>query len=88
MAIDLPKVTPLFAEAQPEEKDPGSSGMAALRILLRVAAARSLALIAVLGAVLIWGYASYDPQILRLYAGAGYSGGVLIPILYLYWRAG
>ncbi|MDE2098061.1 MAG: hypothetical protein KGL39_12480 [Patescibacteria group bacterium] len=86
MAID-PKVSPLFAPEQPVEADPGPSGVAILRTLLNVAAARSLALLAVLGAVAIWGYAAYDPQVLRLYAGAGYSVGVLIPILYLYWKS-
>ena len=88
MATELPRVTPLFEAQQPEAADPGPSGMAALRMLWDVAAARALGLIALLGAVAIWGYAAYEPTILRLYAGGGYSAGVLIPILYLYWRKG
>lgn len=78
---------PLGFEAnQPE--DPGEGGVAALKLLLRVASARSLALIGVLGGVGVWGWIAFDPSILKLWAGAGYSMGVVLPTIWLSWRQG
>lgn len=82
-------VQPLFAAQQPaEERRLQPSYIAAVMAALDMASARILALIAVLGSVGIWAYAAYDPTILRLYAGAGMSIGVLFPCLYLAWRKG
>jgi hypothetical protein len=79
-------VKPLFATQQP--KDPGQSGVKMLEMVIEIASARMLALIAVLGGVAVWGYAVLDPSILRLYAGAGFSLGILLPLVVLYYRKG
>lgn len=86
MADQASKVTALFEPEQP--RDPGTGGVEALKILLAVAAARILALIAVIGGVGVWAWAVYDPAVLRLYAGAGYSLGVILPTIWLAWRKG
>lgn len=50
--------------------------------------ARLLAIMALLGALAIFGIAVYDPTILRLTAGSLYSVGVLWPIMWLFFRKG
>lgn len=85
---DDEKVRPLFADQQPEMPDPGKAGTKMLRMIIDIAAARSLLLIALLGAVGIWTWAVYDPLILRLYTACGFSVLVLVPLTLLYYRRG
>ena len=80
------KVHELFSREQP--KDPGQSGVKMLEMVIEIASTRLLALIAVIGGVAIWGYAVVDPSQLRLYAGAGFSLGILLPLVVLYFRRG
>lgn len=93
MATNDPKVTafppqPDMFRSDPPLPDPGIDGVKMLKMLMAVAAVRVLALIAVLGGVGIWAWAAYDPHVLRLYAGGGFSIGVLLPIVWLYWKSG
>lgn len=83
-------VKPLFATAQPAESAelPRPGYLDAVHAALDIAGARILALIAVIGSVGIWTYASLDPSLLRLYAGVGCSAGVLIPCLLFYIKRG
>ena len=80
------KVQELFSREQP--KDPGQSGVKMLEMVIEIASTRMLALIALIGGVAIWSYAVFDPSILRLYAGAGFSLGVLMPLVVLYFKRG
>lgn len=50
--------------------------------------ARLLAVMALIGALVIFGYAVYDPTNLRLTAGSLYSVGVLWPVMWLFMRKG
>lgn len=50
--------------------------------------ARLLAVIALLGALAIFGFTISSPDPSRLWACAGYSVGVLWPIIYLYLKRG
>lgn len=50
--------------------------------------ARLLALLALIGALFIYGLAMYDPTNLRLTCASLYSMGVLWPIIALYYRKG
>lgn len=50
--------------------------------------ARLLALLSLIGALFIFGYAMYDPTNLRLTAASLYATGVLWPIMWLYLRKG
>lgn len=80
-----PNVQPLFTQQQPaEDRAMQPSYLQAINAALDMAAARVLGLLAVLGGIAIWGLAVYDPHIIRLYAGAGYSIGVLMPTMWLY----
>lgn len=50
--------------------------------------ARLLALLALLGALALFGYSVYDPSPLRLWAASLYAMGVLWPTIYLYVSKG
>lgn len=50
--------------------------------------ARLLAVMAMIGALAIFGLAAYDPTNLRLTAGSLYSIGVLWPVIWLFMRKG
>jgi hypothetical protein len=81
----------LFASVQPEAEAPAAEAapapaLALLEAVAAILAARSLALIALLGSVGVWLWAAYDPQPLRLYAGLGVSLAVLVPCLMLYHK--
>jgi fatty acid desaturase len=62
--------------------------VAMLAATVDVLAARLLALIAVVGAVLMFGWAVYDPQPWRVYASVSYAVVVLWPLVYLHLRKG
>jgi len=62
--------------------------VATLTAALDMLGARILALIAVIAACAIWGFAVYDPTQMRTYAAIGFSLTVLIPTVALYWRRG
>lgn len=84
-------VKPLFGnQPQPvvEESNIQPGYLQAVEAALDIGAARILGLLAVLGGIAIWGWAAYDPHMIRLYAGAGYSLGVLGPTMWLYVRKG
>lgn len=61
---------------------------ATLTAALDILGARLLALIAVLAACLIWGWAVYSPEPDRTYAALAFSLSVFIPAVALYWRRG
>lgn len=50
--------------------------------------ARLLAVLALIGAVCLWGYTIYDPLQLRLWASSLYSILVLCPLVALYAKKG
>jgi len=55
---------------------------------LDVASARILGLLAIIGALAIWGAAVWAPEPMRLGAATGYSMLVLMPTMVLYMRKG
>jgi hypothetical protein len=59
-----------------------------INLALAVLGARLLGLIAVLGAVAMFGYAVYDPIPWRTYTVGAYAAVVLWPIVLLYIRRG
>ena len=73
---------PKFAMAPP---DPRAQ---ILSTAMDVLSARLLALIAVVAACALWGYAVYDPLPLRSIAAAGFSVLTLAPVIYLHLRHG
>lgn len=75
-------------ETIPAPPDPGPDGVRMLKTVLGIVAARSIAFIALLGAVAVWLWAAFDPTLFRLYAGVGVSLTVLVPALILYGRQG
>jgi hypothetical protein len=88
---------PLFAREQPTEPvaspeavaaPSGPDGYTVLRATWDVLSARLVALIAVLGALVVWGIAVWSPDPWRLAAGAGVSIGVVIPSIVLFLRKG
>jgi hypothetical protein len=62
--------------------------VATISAALDVLGARLLGLIATVAGCLIWGWAVYEPELLRTYAAAGYSITVLLPIIVVYWKRG
>ena len=55
---------------------------------LNVLATRLLALLAVIGAVAMFGYAVYDPMQWRTYTVVAYAAVVLWPLVYLHLKQG
>jgi hypothetical protein len=62
--------------------------VATITAALDMLGARLLALIAVLAACAMWGWAVYDPTQIRIAAAGGFSLSVLLPTVALYWRRG
>lgn len=54
----------------------------ALNAAVKVLNARLMILIALLGAVIMWGFIAIDPNVLKIICGACYSLGVLLPVLF------
>jgi hypothetical protein len=50
--------------------------------------ARLLAVVALIGALFMFGFAMYDPSSLRLWGASLYAGGVLWPVIALFLRKG
>jgi len=87
---DGPVPGPRFA-MMPEPPTPARQTPAyvgALTAAIDVISARLLGLLAVTGAVAMWGYAVYDPIPVRTMAAGGFSITVLLPLVILYWRRG
>jgi hypothetical protein len=82
-----PKFSPLPDDLS-TDKRARPDYVATITAALDVLGARILALIAVVAACAIWGFAVYDPTQMRTYAAIGYSLTVLIPTVALYWRRG
>jgi hypothetical protein len=81
-----PKFTPLPDLSTDKRSRPDY--VATITAALDMLGARILALIAVIAACAIWGFAVYDPTQMRTYAAIGFSLTVLIPTVALYWRRG
>lgn len=78
-----------FSERQPvEERDLTPSLIEMARAVAAIAATRILALIAVVGAVAIFLWSSFDPVPWRVYGAGSYAVVVLWPLVYLYLRKG
>jgi hypothetical protein len=75
----VPAPAPVVSRAQYTE---------AITAALHIVSARLLGMIAVVGAVLMFGWAVYDPQPWRLAAVGTYAAVVLWPIVFLYVKRG
>ena len=84
-AVNIP--TPLFV-APPVPVGSKAAVLDTLTAALQVLSARLLGMIAVVGAVVMFGWAVYDPQPWRLAAVGSYAVVVLWPIVWLYMRRG
>lgn len=62
--------------------------LAIINAALEVLNARLLAILALLGAIAMFGYVVVRPEEWRLYATAVYAAGVLWPMVYLYMKKG
>ena len=62
--------------------------VATITAALDMLGARILALIAVIASCAMWGWATYDPTQMRIYAAAGFSVSVLMPTVLLYFERG
>ena len=74
--------------APPVPIDSKAGVLDTLTAALQVLSARLLGMIAVVGAVLMFGWAVYDPQPWRLAAVGTYAAVVLWPIVFLYLKRG
>lgn len=72
----------------PDEADIGPSYVEMARAIANICSARILALIAVIGAVAMFGYAVTVPEPWRLYAAVSYAAFVLFPTVLLHMRKG
>lgn len=54
----------------------------ALNAAVKVLNARLMILIALVGAVSMWGFIAIDPSVLKIICGVSYSLGVLLPVLF------
>ena len=88
--LTFPGAQPKFAPLPDVSTDRRSRPdyVATITAALDMLGARILALIAVIAACAIWGFAVYDPTQMRTYAAIGFSLTVLIPTVALYWRRG
>jgi hypothetical protein len=74
---------------QPQpQRVPTAAYLGAINAAMEIAATRLLGLLGVLGALVFFGYAIYDPTNLRLYIASMYAGVVLWPLIYLYLSKG
>jgi len=78
----------LVGLAPPVPIDSKAGVLDTLTAALQVLSARLLGMIAVIGAVLMFGWAVYDPQPWRLAAVGTYAAVVLWPIVFLYLKRG
>jgi hypothetical protein len=86
-------VRPLFAHEQPVQEVATEASLnrgyiQALNAALDIASARILGLIAVIGAVLMFGFAVWEPLPWRTYSVVAYAIVVLWPITGLYLKKG
>ena len=81
----FPKFAPL---PDPPDARSRPDYVATITAALDVLGARLLALIAVIAACAMWGFAVYDPTQMRTYAAIGFSVSVLMPTVALYWKRG
>ena len=84
----FPKFAPLPDPDLSTDKRSRPDYVATITAALDVLGARLLALIAVIAACAMWGFAVYDPTQMRTYAAIGFSLTVLMPTVALYWRRG
>jgi hypothetical protein len=78
VALNVPQPTPISRAGYVDT----------ITAALNVLSARLLGMIATLGAVLMFGWAVYDPDPWRLAAVGTYAAVVLWPIVFLYLRRG
>jgi hypothetical protein len=86
---EQPRVVPMKPKSvnkAPVNKD--SQLIVLIEMWSRVLNARLLAVVALVGALGIFGFTIADPQTARLWGCAGYSVGVLWPVIWLYLRKG
>ena len=79
VALNVPQPAPVVSRAQYVDT---------ITVALNVLSARLLGMIAVVGAVVMFGWAVYDPQPWRLAATGTYAAVVLWPLVFLYIKRG
>ena len=72
----------------PKAPDQTSQILVLLAVWKDILNARLLAVIALLGALAIFGFTIAEPESARLWACAGYSVGILWPVIWLYLKRG
>jgi hypothetical protein len=77
----------MVAETPPDTRS-RPDYVATITAALDMLGTRLLALIAVVAACAMWGWTTYDPTQIRIYAAAGFSVSVLLPTVLLYFRKG
>lgn len=78
--MDFPNSPPARTALEHEE-DGMAIASAIINMSVRVLNARLMWILALLGAIGMWAMASYSPESGRLWAAAGYSIGVLVPVM-------
>ena len=88
--IQVPSPPPKRHRRQPRPKTPdirmSAEYAAALTMALNILSARLLALLALLGGIMIFGYAAFEPD--RWLVAVSYAVGVLIPAMALSYLKG
>ena len=84
----FPKFAPLPDPDLSTDKRSRPDYVATITAALDMLGARILALIAVIASCAMWGWATYDPTQMRIYAAAGFSVSVLMPTVLLYFKRG
>lgn len=86
-------VRPLFTPQQPKEEPKNFRAeaqmiQAVLGAAWNICSARLLGMVALVGALCMFGYAVHSPVEWRVYAAAAYAVLVMLPIVILYSRRG
>lgn len=69
-----------------QQRIPTAQVLTTLNVMYELVSARLLGVIAVFGALGIFGYAVYDPDRIRTATAALYAFGVVWPLVWLYMR--
>lgn len=86
--VNAENVMPLKGINRSESTAKVSQAVVLIEMFTTILNARILAVMALVGALAIWIYTTYDPSALRLWSACGYSIGVLCPIIVLYAKKG
>lgn len=73
---------------QAHRVEPAPVSDAAVKLAFDILSTRALGLVATVSACAIWGFAVWAPEVSRTYAALGFSGTVLVPIVWLYLKRG